>query len=70
MDETYIKINGRWTYLYHAVDQQKIVADVTSTIATYEQNQQQKATEAKQAAEAQAILISPDVLQLIIGLGK
>lgn len=21
MDETYIKVNGKWTYLYHAVDQ-------------------------------------------------
>jgi transposase-like protein len=28
VDETYVKVNGRWTYLYRAVDQYGQVVDV------------------------------------------
>lgn len=28
MDETYVKVSGRWTYLYRAIDQHGQVVDV------------------------------------------
>ncbi len=28
VDETYVKVNGRWTYLYRAIDQDGQVIDV------------------------------------------